>query len=167
LVSQVLEDTPAENAGLQVGDVVVQLNGEPIADGSDLRNRIGLMRVGERIELVVIRDQRRMQLQTKVGEVATRQVSGGTKNPRLDGAEFRNIGPNHPRYGEVDGVEAARVAPNSRAWRNGLREGDIVLSVNRVPVSSVDQFSGLLDDHDGALALHVQRGDGRLFIVVQ
>ena len=167
LVSQVVEDSPADDAGIEVGDVVVGLNGEPIADSSDLRNRIGLMQVGEKIEVELIREGRKLTVRAHVGEAATQQMAGHQTSPKLEGANFRDIGPTHQLYGRVEGVEVASVESNSRAWRIGLRPGDIVLSVNRKAVSSVRDFSEAIDEASGALALLVQRGQSRLFLVAQ
>ena len=167
LVAQVVDGSAAADAGIQVGDVILKLNGRPVDDGTDLRNRIGLMRVKEAVEIELIRDRRRLIVDTRVRKASQQEISGGETSPALDGAELRNIAPNHPDYGRVKGVEVVRVEPGSRAWRAGLRQGDIILSVNRRPVSSVNEFSELLKALDGATALHVQRVEGRLFIVIQ
>ncbi len=167
LVAQVVEGSAAANAWIQVGDVVLKLNGRTVDDGTDLRNRIGLMRVSEGVEIDLIRDRRRLTVETTIGKASQIQISGRETSPKLDGAELRNIAPSYPDHRRVRGVEVVRVEPGSRAWRAGLRKGDIILSVDRRPVSSVNEFSELLKALDGATALHVQRGDSRLFIVVQ
>ena len=167
LVSQVVEDSPADTAGIEVGDVVIGLNGEPIADSSDLRNRIGLMRVGERIDIELIREDKRLAVRARVGEAATQQLAGRQTSPKLEGADFREIDPTHQLYGRIEGVEVAGVESDSRAWRIGLRRGDIVLSVNRKAVSSLGDFSDIVDESSGALALLVQRGQSRMFLIAQ
>ena len=167
LVSQVVEGSAAEEAGIEVGDVVVALDGEPIVDSSDLRNRIGLMRVGRELELRVLRDGRNLRLKAKVGAASNQGPGTSPTIERLEGAEFRPIDQNHPRYGEVEGVAVATVERGSVAWRVGLRAGDIILSVNRRPVNTVDRFTELMNARSGTLALHIQRGNGRLFLVVQ
>ena len=95
------------------------------------------------------------------------EIAGDTVSDLLQGASFRNLDPSHPQYGQVQGVEVARVETNSYAWRSGLRQGDIVLSINRSPIGTIEEFSDRLSRADGVLALHIQRGGGRLFLVVR
>ena len=86
---------------------------------------------------------------------------------KLEGAEFRDLGPGHPRHGAVEGVLAARVESGSPAARNGLRQGDIVVAVNRTEVSTVYEFAEAVRASKPALALSVLRDGMRLFIVIQ
>lgn len=167
VVSQVIEDSPAEDAGVEVGDVIVEIDGQPVTDGAYLRNRVGLARIGDEVELTILRDKRRLKLETEIAKGPTRQLAGAQATDKLQGATLRNIAPSHPQYGRVEGVEVAQVAPNSRAARYGLRAGDIILSLNRRPVSDVDELSDLLENIDGAIAMHIQRGQSRLFLVLQ
>lgn len=167
IVSQVVEGSPAETAGIKVGDVIIGLNKVDIADASDLRNRIGLMRVGDEINVHLVRDGRQLTVNTRVGEAIAQQIDGKTTSPLLNGATFRNIDPGHPHHSQLQGVEVARVDRNSAAWQAGLRQGDIVLSINRNPVATVREFSEQVSRAGNVLALHLQRGSGRLFLVVR
>jgi Do/DeqQ family serine protease len=167
LVAQVVAGSPAEHAGIEVGDVVTELDGEPIADGAELRNRIGLMRVGEEISLTVVRDGRRREIDAEVGARTRERTESKDTLSRLDGATFQDLDSSHPQYGRIEGVLVANVIANSQAWRYGLRQGDIILSVNREPVTNVAELSAIIDAKSGALALHVQRGSSKLFIVIQ
>jgi serine protease Do/serine protease DegQ len=101
------------------------------------------------------------------GEVATSARSGELKNPRLDGARFENILRDSPAYGKVQGVMVHEVERGSRAWANGLRPGDIIMSVNQRPVSNLKEFLTLVNSEDSALLLHVLRGDVAAFMVVK
>lgn len=167
LVSQVVEDSAADEAGVEVGDVVIEVNGEKVESGGDLRNRIGLTRVGEEVKLTVLRDGRKLTLEAEVGKADGSRIADSGSNVRLDGASFTDIRPDHPLYGEVDGVEVVDVEPGTNAARSGLRRGDVVLSVNRRPVPTLNDFESIVDAQSGALALHIQRGQSRLFLVVQ
>jgi S1-C subfamily serine protease len=94
-------------------------------------------------------------------------VAGGERVEKLQGAEFRDLEESHPRYGEVEGVLIAQVDQDSPAWRSGLRQGDVVLAVNRNSVGSVDELSRALGEAGRAVALDILRGNSRLFIVIQ
>lgn len=117
--------------------------------------------------VTLVRDGRRLQLEAEIGQAGSGQLAGGDASSRLHGATFSNIDPDHPLYGEVDGVEVSAVQAMSRAARYGLRQGDIVLSVNRRAVRNIDELTELLEGQRGALALHIQRGNTRLYVVVQ
>lgn len=167
LVAQVVEDSAAEAAGIEVGDVIIELDGEVLEDGGDLRNQIGLMRVGQEVELTILRDGRRIKLDAEVGKAGASGFIGGEASVSLYGASFGDIRSEHPLYGDVQGVEVLEVENGSRAARAGLRPGDIVLSVNRRAVPSLGAMQQMVERVNGAVALHVQRGQVRSFIVIQ
>lgn len=166
LVSQVVPDSSAEQAGIKVGDVIVRVDGKDIEDSADLRNTIGLVPIDQEIEIRLLRDGEENTLMATVGAPTDRPSRGETAK-RLSGAVFQDLGPDHPRYGEIEGVLIADVEPNSPAWRTGLRPGDIVLSVNRERVSTVKEMVGVLNRTEQTAALRVARGDSALFIVVR
>lgn len=167
VVSQVVEDSPAEEAGIEVGDVIIAIDDEQVADGADLRNRIGLTRVGTEVELTLIRDGDRLSVEAEIEKSSGARALGSNTSEVLDGASFRDIDPSHRFYGEIDGVEVVEVTANSRASRSGLRKGDIILSVNRRPVQNLTEFESVISQVEGAIALHVQRGNGRIFLVIR
>ena len=166
-MTQVQPGSAAESAGLEAGDIVVAADGTAIDSSSALRNRIGLTPVGEDIELTVLRDGRRRTIEVEIGKTGQLALAGGDTFDRLRGADFRNMDANDRRLGDVAGVLVASVEQGSPAWRNGIREGDIVLAVNRVRVKNLDQLSEALERSGGTIALSVLRGNARLFIVVQ
>lgn len=167
VVTQVEADSPAETAGLKAGDVVIAVDGEPVSGSAALRNRIGLMRVGEKVSISILRDGKRRTIEAEIGKAGQAVLAGGQSMPKLTGAEFRNLDTNHPRYGEVKGVLVAQVDQGSPAWRNGLRNGDIILAVNRQRVTTVDELSAALQQTGEAVALNILRGDAQLFLVIQ
>src|ERR671915_885911 len=174
VIVNVLPDTPAQKAGLQAGDVIVSVNGRPVRNASTLRNAIGLMQVGDRVSLEVVRKggwfgaKEHLTVTAQLaGEVATSARLGELKNPRLSGARFENILRDSPAYGKVQGVMVREVERGSRAWANGLRSGDIVMSVNQHPVSDLKEFFGLVNKEDSALLLHVLRGDIAAYMVAK
>jgi serine protease DegQ len=72
-----------------------------------------------------------------------------------------------PAYGKVQGVMVREVERGSRAWANGLRPGDIILSVNQQPVSDLKEFFERVNKEDSALLLHVLRGNAVAYMVVK
>ena len=169
VVSQVTPGSPAEKAGVKAGDVVVEVNGQPVKGSSDLRNKIGLMRIGEKVALSVVRDGQRQTIDMVVGEVqeATSAEAVAKSVPKLEGATFGAIAETSPLYGKVEGVMVMDVATDSAAWRAGLRKDDVITSVNRKPVKTPDEFLTAATASADSLLLNVRRGEGALFILIR
>ncbi len=166
LVSEVMEGSHAEKADIRPYDVIVSVDGEAIEGANDLRNRVGLGRVGEEVEIELIRDGERLKRKVVIGERGVTLADGGATSERLEGVALRDISPDHPLFGEVRGVEVARVDAGSRAAREGLRPGDIILGVNRRRVANVQELVDLVEELPRTLALWVQRGERRIFIAI-
>ncbi|GIS69513.1 MAG: hypothetical protein CM1200mP9_03340 [Gammaproteobacteria bacterium] len=143
LINQVVEDSAAQAAGLLAGDVVVAVDGTPIDTAGDLRNRIGMKRVDDDVNLKIIREGEQQSINAKVGEPGATMLAGGTKIEKLKGAEFTNIPPDHPQHGQVVGVLVTTVESGSPAARSGLRQNDIVQAVNNRDVRSVNELSNV------------------------
>jgi len=167
VITQVEEGSPAERAGLQAGDVVIAANGHEVRDASDLRNQVGVMRIGETVALRIVRNGERKTLEVTIGKVTPDTVAGGETARQLEGAVFRDIRPGNPLHGRLEGVEVAEVEQGSPAWRAGLRPGDVILSVNRRQVTSVAELRQALEAVRGAIALNIARDGARLFIVIR
>ncbi|MGH8564091.1 MAG: DegQ family serine endoprotease [Gammaproteobacteria bacterium] len=175
VIANVLGDTPAQKAGLQAGDVIVSVNSRPVRSASDLRNTVGLMQVGERISLGIVRkgggllgSKERLTVTAELaGEAATTARAGEITNPRLGGATFEKIPRDAPAYGGVQGVRVRTVERDSRAWANGLRPGDIITSVNQRAVSELKDFYELVNREEAALLLHVLRGGVWVYMVAK
>jgi serine protease DegQ len=168
VVTQVEPDSAAEEAGLQPGDLIVAVDGRPVAGSADLRSQIGLKRIDSDVELQVIRDGEELTLSATLREGGLVAAATGERAfDRLSGAELRDLQPGDPFYGNLSGVVVARLDPGSRAARSGLEAGDIILAVNRVSVASVADLRQQLAQVDGALALTIQRGAARIFLVMR
>jgi len=168
VVSQVTAGSPAEKAGVKAGDVIVKVNGEPIDNSADLRNTIGLMRIGEKVAVSLIRDGKTIDLEMVVGEIKEASAEAvGKAVPKLEGATFSAIPESSPLYGKVDGIIVASVEPGSPAARAGLAKDDVITSVNRKPVKTPDEFMKAATEGSGPLLLNVRRGDNAIFILIR
>ncbi|RMD61176.1 MAG: DegQ family serine endoprotease, partial [Alphaproteobacteria bacterium] len=164
IVTRVEPDSPAEAAGLKAGDVIVEVNGDPVVNASDLRNTIGLIERGKTVEITYYRDGTRHTAQVRIGTVEAAAADNETIK-KLAGARFTEIPEDHPAYGNVKGVFVAEVIPGSPAWGLGLRNGDIILAVNRQRVKSVEEFRATVSRARNVIALNVLRGNVELFLV--
>jgi Do/DeqQ family serine protease len=167
VITQVQPGSAAEDAGLAAGDVIVAVDDTPVVNSSGLRNRIGLTPLGEDIDVAIMRDGRRRTIEVEVGTGGQQTLEGGDTFARLQGAEFRNMDSGDPRYRDAAGPVVANIEQGSPAWRNGLREGDVILGINRTRVTNVDELSAVIERSGSTIALDVLRGNTRLFIVVQ
>ena len=165
VVTQVTKGSPADKAGLQAGDVITELNGRTVQDATDVRNRIGLLRIGEHVEMKVMRDGKSRTLKAVVEEPELTAVAGDKLHPRLAGAVMANLAEETVR-GRVQGVVVAEVAPGSAAMVAGLRKGDVISQANRKPVTDIDSLRTAVKGND-ALLLNIQRRGGALFLLLQ
>jgi len=175
LVSQVGEDTPAEKAGLEEGDVVIAFNGEDIIDSSDLRNLVGLLQPGTRADITYLRDGRRRTTKITVAETpeeeeTTTRASIDPEDLELmeafDGAEISNIPQDVELRGGDEGVYIASVERNSRAWRAGLRRGDVIRQVGKDDITDLGEFKDAIRG-DGPFALQIERQGRSVFLAVK
>ena len=168
LVSRVESGSPAEAAGVQAGDVIVAVGGSRVESSRDLRNSIGLVRVGEELEIDVRRERRRIRLAVPVGDAPAGVLVGAMEvPPALQGAMLRDLEQGDPVFGRIEGVIAAEVEPGSRAARNGIRPGDVIVAVNRRRVRDTEELTRAFEQAGPVLALNIVRGNGQLFIVIR
>ncbi len=164
----IVRGSPAEEAGLKPGDVVTHINGRRVASAADLRNQVGITRVGVKIDLTYLRDAESRQVSIIVAEREEVSATGPQfGNKRLAGTTFGEIPEDSPAYGRVTGVMAFAIERDSLAWAGGLREGDIVTSVNRQPIVSVPIFLQVVNQIKGQLLLRVLRGRQAAFIIIE
>ena len=166
VVAQVIPGTPAEAAGIQIGDVIVEMNGEPVVGSSDLRNKVGLLRVGDAVRLTIERDGKPMTIELAVGESSEVALGAGSQVPQLKGVVLGPLTSSSPLYEEVEGVLVIEVEVDTPAWNAGLREGDVIVEVNRREVKSTDEILEALGGGLPPLLLNIRRGDGARFILI-
>ena len=162
LVSRVEPNTPAEKAGIKPGDVIVRLDTSDVKGASDLRNRIGLLSVGTEIHLGVVRDKKEMTVNARIGRRTVETQSGEKIDQRLAGVELGNA-----PSGKAAGVVVSTIDTKSNAYAAGLRQGDVITSVNRVPVNSIDALKQVVTDSTGPLLINAQRDNTELFLVLR
>lgn len=167
VVTQVIPNSPAAKAGLKVGDVVTEANGQPIGNAADLRNAVGLLRIGQTITLKILRNGRPETIHATIATPVQSKLAGVDIDKRLAGAEFGNIPEGSPLYNRVHGVLVIDVKQGSPAWYAGLRKKDVIVSVNRQPVRNLNQLTAAAKRSPKSLLLNIQRGNGALFILIQ
>ncbi len=155
LIQQVIEGSAAEKAGIKAGDVVTTVNGKAVTNASELRNTIGLLRIGEKVEIGLIRDGKPRRVTATIGERDGSGASGAASiHPALEGATLGNAENN-------SGVVIQAVAEGSPAAQNNLRPNDVILAVGRVRITNIEQLRATIKNAN-AFAVTIRRGNQTL-----
>jgi serine protease Do len=177
LVTNVVPGSPADEAGLKRGDVIVEYQGKPVVDPRSLQHHVIKTNVGSEVSLAVIRDGKKQPLKTTIreqqnptqvaraGSVEQEGPLAGVAVQNLDQSIAQQLGLEE----KVNGVVVMDIAPGSHAARAGLVQGDVISEINRKPVRSEEDFVKLmshLKEQSSAL-LFVHRGKGALYLTIK
>ena len=150
LVYQVLPDGPAEQAGMQDGDIIKTFDGQPTEDGRQLIDRVSATEVGRRIKVEIVREGRRKTLAVKIGERPTTvEVSAGVASAKAwRGLEVGALSPEWAERYQLPagstGVLVREVAEGSPAEQAGVRPGDIINEINQERIEDVSDYQGAI-----------------------
>ncbi len=186
LVSEVMPNSPAAAAGVKSGDIILSFDGKTISSAGVLRNLVAQTPVGKSVALGVLRDNKRETLNAKIAEQPKEMVQRGGggdetfrgdegtgKPSALAGLVVRNLTPDIA--GQLGlapgtkGVVVTYIAPSSPAAGAGVQPGDVILQINRQPVTSIadmKRIGGKLTAKESVLLL-INRAGSKLFLVVK
>lgn len=172
LVSHVFEGSPAHKAGIEPGDIILRFNNRAVVDSPSLRNVVALSQQATSIPVEILRDNRRVikdvvlvsrdKASHSKGEYSDHTLLGGVILQDLTSALRRDN--ELPRY--ILGVFVQKVSPDSKAAKVGFRSGDIIQSVNKVPISNLKRLDIELS-RAGPYVFLVYRDGVNYFIVIE
>jgi Do/DeqQ family serine protease len=174
LVSDISAGSAAEKAGLHRGDVILAVDGQPVADSNALRNRIASTKPGTSVVLTIVRDGNEQSVDVKLGELEATGRKGTMV--QTDGRQGFGLGvepltKERARQLGVEiesGVVVNSVTPDSEASRAGFLPGDVIENVDGKPVASVDELRAALNAKSDRPALVlVHRKDESLFLTLK
>ena len=172
LVAQVVSGSPAEKAGIEQGDVIVEFDGKEIADSKDLPRIVASTPVGKAVTIKLSRNGKVLDQQVKVGEMEEKaEVAKTPSTQKSLGISVQNLTPEIAKslgLKKDTGVVVAGVEPGSPAADAGIQAGDVIREVNRKPVKDVQDFVQKIEktkDQNNVL-LFLQRGQNNLFAAV-
>jgi len=175
LVGDVTANSPASKAGLQKGDIILDVNGEAVTDANQLRLKIGTLDPNAKVNLKVLRDGKTMAIPVQLGEFPSKEERASVdkdENSTKLGVTVENLSAEAAQQlklaPQTKGVVVNEVNPSSRAAEAGLQPGDVIQQVNRKAVSDVDDFKQAINSAktDSPLLLLVNRSGNTLFLAV-
>lgn len=179
LVSDILEGSPAEKAGIKRGDVIVDIDRKPVENAVQLRNLVAGLAIGAKAQVTVIREKKARTVEVMIGEQPKDVGRSGGPSPDeeqaeggLAGISVHDLSPEFAqRFGlpdDEDGVVVTRVEPGSAADEAGVQRGDLLLEINRQPVSTAKEFNRIAREigKDESILLLINRQGQTLFITL-
>jgi serine protease Do len=176
LVAKVLPGSPAEKAGIKVGDIILEYNGAPVERSAELPPMVGRTAVGKESGLLVLRQGKKITVKLAVGRLPDQEklklsAAGPSSivGDRL-GMDVSDIGDKDEKekLGVDHGVLVKEVRPGP-SKDGGIRAGDVIMMMNNVQIDSADQLSGLVAKLPAGkwVPVLVQRGDAALFLALR
>ncbi|HUL31772.1 MAG TPA: Do family serine endopeptidase [Thermodesulfobacteriota bacterium] len=150
LISQVYEGSPAEKAGLKVGDVVIEVDGVKVTNSPDVVREVLKKRVGQKVNFSILREGKRTEVSLTTAQMPEKIGARGPVKPAREwfGLRVSNITPDVAKemgLTRTEGVVIVGVEPNSVAQNAGLKAGDLILQVNRQKVSNEEDYRNVMD----------------------
>lgn len=167
IVSQVLPFSPADAAGIKVGDIITAINKEAINSNDDVHNIIGLIREGETVDLTILREGKTMHFSVKTNAPKTSEMKRRMEDPYWYGVRLQEVTESLPNHGLVKGIKVMALAEYSPASMAGLLPGDIIISANHEPAMTIDQLKKIAKPSESGLLLNIIRGPGAGFVVIK
>jgi serine protease Do len=169
LVSSVEKGGPAEKAGIEPGDVILKLNGQPLMDSNELPALVAGIAPGTSVNLEIWRNHASKEMSVTLGALEDKRTAANTA-PHAQGGKLglavRPLSPEERRQGNIQGGLVVERASGPAA-EAGIQPGDVVLAANGAPVTSADELKSAVDKSKGHIALLIQRGEARIFVPVR
>jgi serine protease Do len=172
LVANVSKDGPADKAGVKVGDVIVEFDGNPVKDSGDLPIIVARTAVEKKARMKVLRDKKEITLNVAVGELKDEEVVAAAPEKGELGLTVQRLTPQMAEslgLEKAEGVVVSAVESGSTAEEAGIRRGDVIMEVDRKAVRTLDEYkkavAGVRKGR-GVLFL-VRRGESTLFLALK
>jgi Do/DeqQ family serine protease len=160
LVAGVAQGSSAERAGIKTGDIITSINGVAMKGAGELRNAIGMLRVGDKVDIGLLRDGKPRQVTALIAERSDAEsASAADINPGLEGADLVDAP-------DTGGVLVRSVQDGSPAAQSGIKANDLIVGVGRTPVSNTKTFRQAVKGAS-VLVLNVRRGSAVFLIPIR
>jgi S1-C subfamily serine protease len=167
LVSQVVAGSAADKAGIKIKDIITSINGENVKGAAELKRAIGMLRVGDKVDVGLIRDGKPRKVTALITEASKSELASATEiHEALEGARLVDA--------EDDGgVLVQAVEPGSPASQSGLRANDVIVGVNRARITDLqglqEATKGLQEgaSSTATFVLTIRRGNATLLVPIR
>ncbi|MCC6364643.1 MAG: PDZ domain-containing protein, partial [Bryobacterales bacterium] len=174
LVGDVSPNSPAQRAGVQTGDIILEVNGKTVEDSNQLRNGISMMRPGSTVQLKVLRNGSERDLTAKLDEFPEKTTQAKLdkegSHSALDGVTTENLDAGTRAQlrlpANTQGVVVTDVDAASKAAESGLQPGDVIQQANHKPVKDTADLANALNNSGNSNLLLVNRHGMTLFVAV-
>lgn len=177
VISNVEQGDPADRAGIKVGDVVTAINGQSVADQNQFRLRVSRSAPGSTLKFTVVREGKSQEIPVTLATFPRQpgdrddSEDGAAKKGSLEGISVEPLSAQAARQlglpARTQGVVVSDVDEASAAAQAGLREGDVIQSVNRRPVTTVAEFESAMRQAGNSALLLVNRGGATRFVAIE
>ncbi|MGZ3591743.1 MAG: PDZ domain-containing protein, partial [Thermodesulfobacteriota bacterium] len=173
LISQVYGGSPAEKAGLKLGDVVVEVDGVKIKNSQDVVREVLKKKVDQKVSFVVLREGKRVEISVTTAQMPEKIGERGPAKPGKEwfGLRVSNVTPDVAKQlglTKTEGVVIVGVQPNSTAQNSGLKPGDIILEINHQKIANEEDYRTAMEKAkpgQGVLLL-IDRGGSTFFVTM-
>jgi serine protease Do len=172
----VVADSPADEAGLRSGDIILEYDGQPVTRADDLRMRVAGTRPGDEVDLKVYRDGKPKTIRVEVGELKNDEASANRPETQLDegvGMTVRTLTPEMAQQlglePDVKGAVVTEVDPFGPAADVGISQGDVIVQVQSAPITSAEELRRELAKHEleDGVRVSVLSGGTRRFAILK
>ena len=177
LVAKVLDDSPAAQAGLEVGDVIIEFNGKKVMRSSGLPPLVGRAKVGQEARVTVIRDKKRRNIGVQIAELPTAITQASftpkdeqTKEGSALGMKVEALSSEASKRLKIEnGVQVIEVDEYGPASDAGIIKGDVITMIDNQEIESLDDFAVITEELKSgkSVALLVQRRAGPVFLAIR
>lgn len=165
IINQIQPNSPAEKAGLLPGDIILSVNGKKTKSSASLRNSLGLLSVGDKATLNILRNAKPQQITIRIGKRQTTSINGTRIHKQFEGAMLSNLSP-EDNHRIKHGIKIIDIKAHSTAWVNGLRKDDVIARANRVQTRNINELINATKNRT-SLLLNVQRGNSAFFLIIR
>ena len=170
LVASVSKGSPAEKAGLQAGDVIRQVDGQPIVASGDLPAWVGQAQPGQQAKLSVWRQGKPLELTATLGDASDKAVKQARNDDTVGKGQLGlSLRPLDPQERRAAGLNEGLVIEQARgpAAAAGVQPGDVLLAINGAPIKDITQVRAAMAKAGKSVALLIERDGDKIFVPVR
>lgn len=161
VVTRVENDSPAEKAGLEPGDVIITANNQSVKNSQAIRNIVGLMQIGDKVVIDYFHGNEKKSVTVTIVKPDQLEINGDTINKRLEGTLLTSSPKN-----QTQGILFAQINTSSYSWQIGIRPGDIILSINHNRIHNLDELKKYVNPN-ASLLITILRKQQELYALLQ